>query len=296
MSIRHFIQEVEKGLRAPVYLLYADGPYLLREASQIVAANIPEAEKSFSFNSFDLEGLDEKVPLEHMLDAANTLPFMGGGRRIVVIANIQELAKKDSGKLEAYIANPSPSSRLILLHTGALKGQFKDIANKVKAIPLDVRPQDIPLWIRENAREKGMDLTSEAIEYLIGVTGGDIGLISSELEKFTVLGNKSIGLEDIRGLINFNGDYDAFDLVNGLKEHNAEKVFRIARVLLESQEPYTLIGAINWHYGQMASREKGRDAAHYQRVFEILNDADIGIKTSGGSYPFEYLLIRLLRT
>lgn len=294
MSIKHFIQEVEKGLRAPVYLLYADGPFLLREASQIVSATIPEAEKSFSFNSFDLEGLDEKVPLEHMLDAANTLPFMVS-RRIVVIANIQELAKKDSGKLEAYIANPSPSSVLVLLHTGALKSQFKDLANKVKAIPLDVRQQDLPLWIRENARQKGLDLTSEAIEYLIGVTGADIGLISSELEKFTVLGNKSIGLEDIRGLINFNGDYDAFDLVNGLKERNAEKVLKIARVLLESQEPYTLIGAINWHYGQMALREKGRDTAHYERVFEILNDADIGIKTSGGSYPLEYLLIRLLR-
>lgn len=295
MSIKHFILEVEKGLRSPVYLLYADGPFLLREASQILSATIPEAEKGFSFNSFDLEGLDEKVPLEHMLDAANTLPFMGG-RRIVVIANIQELAKKDSAKLEAYIANPSPSSVLILLHSGALKSQFKDITKVVKAILLDVRQQDLPLWIRENARQKGLDLTSEAIEYLIGITGGEIGLISSELEKFTVLGNKNIGLGDIRGLINFNGDYDAFDLVNGLKERNAEKIFRVARVLLESQEPYTLIGAINWHYGQMASRDNGRDTAYYQRVFEILNDADIGIKTSGGSYPFEYLLIRLLRS
>lgn len=295
MSIKHFIQEVEKGLRLQVYLLYADGPFLLREASQMVSATIPEAEKSFSFNSFDLEDLDGKVPLEHMLDTANTLPFMGG-RRIVVISNIQEIAKKDSPKLEAYIANPSPSSVLVLLHTGGLKSQFKDLTKKVKAIPLDVRQQDLPLWIRENARPKGLDLTSEAIEYLIGVTGGDIGLISSELEKFTVLGSKSIGLEDIRGLIKFNADYDAFDLVNGLKERDAEKVFRIARVLLESQEPYTLIGAINWHYGQIASREKGRNTTHYQRVFEILNDADIGIKTSGGSYPFEYLLIRLLRT
>lgn len=295
MSIKHFIQEVEKGLRSPVYLLYADGPYLLREASQIVSAKIPEAERSFSFNYFDLDDLDEKVPLEHMLDAANTMPFMGGGRRTVVIANIQELAKKDSGKLEDYIANPSPYSVLLLLHTGGLKGQFKDLTGKVKAIPLDVRQQDLPLWIREKARQKGLELTNEAIEYLIGITGSEIGLISSELEKFTVLGNKSIGLEDIRGLIKFNGDYDAFDLVNGLKERNAEKVFRIARVLLESQEPYTLIGAINWHYGQMASREKGRDTTHYQRIFEILNDADTGIKTSGGSYPFEYLLIRLLR-
>lgn len=261
----------------------------------MVSATIPEAEKSFSFNAFDLEGLDEKVPLEHMLDAANTMPFMRG-RRIVVIANIQELAKNDAHKLEAYIANPSPYSALILLHTGALKNQFKDLVKKVKSFTLDIRQQDLPFWIREKARQKGLDLTNEAIDYLIGITGSDIGLISSELEKFTVLGNKSIGLEDIRGLIKFNGDYDAFDLVNGLKERNAEKVFRVARVLLESQEPYSLIGAINWHYGQMAIREKGRDTAYYERVFGILSEADIGIKTSGGTYPFEYLLVRLLRT
>lgn len=293
MSIKHFIQEVEKGLRSPAYFLYASDSYLLKEASTMISMSMPETERAFCFTAFDLDGIDEIPSIEQVIDVLNTIPFMGK-RQIVVIENAQELAKKDAETLEDYISNPSPHSVLILLHEGSPKGQFKDIIKRVKAIPLDIRQQDLPLWIKEKARQKGLDLTGDAIEYLIGITGTDAGLISSELEKFILLGKNSIGAKDIKGLISGSGDYDVFDLVDALKRRDTDKVFRIARTLMETLEPYNLIGAINWHYSQMSLREKGK-TAYYKNVFELLNDADVQIKTSGRNFPVEYLLIRLLQ-
>ncbi|GAB4408231.1 MAG: hypothetical protein OHK0032_03620 [Thermodesulfovibrionales bacterium] len=293
MSIKHFIQEVEKGLRLPAYLLYADDPYLLKEASIMASKTIPEQEKDFSFDLFDLDSIDETPPFEQILDVLNTIPFFGRGR-IVVIENIQEIDRKDMGRLEGYLSNPSPYSVLMLLHRGSPKKQFKEVANKVKTIPLDIRQQDIPLWIKEKARQKGLDVTDGAIEYLVGITGPDVGLLSSELEKFTLIGKGLIDVQDIREIVRGSSDYDAFDLVNALRERDAGRVFRIARTLLETQEPYSLIGAINWHYGRLSLKDRGR-AAYYNKVFDLLNEADVHIKTSGGTFPLEYLLIRLLK-
>lgn len=293
MSIKHFYQEVEKGLPAQAYFLYADDPYLLKEASQKSSETIPEAERDFCFSAFDLDGIDDVPPMEQIIDVLNTIPF-SGKRKCVVIENVQEIAKKDIKPLENYIANPSPYSVLILLHKGGPKAQFNDVVKKVRAITLDIRQQDFPAWIRERARQKGFEVTNAAAEYLMDSIGPDIGLLSSELEKFVLIGKNKVDVEDIMGLVGGSSDYDVFDLVNALRDRDAERAFKVAGELQKTQESYGLLGAINWHYGRMASRDKGK-TAYYRKVFELLHEADIHIKTSGGTFPLEYLLIRLLR-
>lgn len=293
MSIKHFIHEIEKGLGLPVYFLYADDQYLLKEAATMAARTVPEAERDFSFDIFDLDGIDETPPFEQIVDLLNTIPFMGK-QRIVIIENIHELSKKDIEPLENYLSNPSPFAVLILLHRGNPKAQFREVTKRVRTMPLDIRPRELPLWIKEKARQKGLNMANDAIEYLIGLMGPDVGLISSEIEKFVLIGKSNIDTKDIIDIVRGSSDYDVFDLVNALKDKNAEGAFRIARALQETQESYGLLGAINWHYSRMSLRDKGR-VTYCDRVFELLNEADIRIKTSGGTFPLEYLLIRLLR-
>jgi DNA polymerase-3 subunit delta len=294
VSVKHFIQEIEKGLKAPVYFLYAEDPYLLKEASQMAQGTVPEGDRDFLVNHFDLDGIDDTPPLEQIMDAVNTIPFMGK-QKLVLVENIQELAKKDTEHLGRYTVNPSPYCILVLLHRGSPKAQFREFMKEVKSIPLDIRPQELPLWIKEKALRKGFEITSEAAEYLLGVIGPDIGLLSSELEKITLLGKKRVEAGDIAGVVRGSSDYDVFDLVNALKGRDAQKVFKVAKKLQETQESYGLLGAINWHYSRMASGDRTRKAS-YDKVFELLNEADIRIKSSGGTFPLEYLLIRLLRT
>jgi len=293
MSIKHFIQEIEKGLKSPVYFLYADDPYLLKEASTMGAKTVPEGERDFSLSVFDFDGIEEMPPFEQVLDVVNTVPFMVK-QRVVIIENIQEIARKELQPLERYILDPSPYSVLMLFHKGGPKAHFRELLKKVKTIPLDIRPQELSFWIKEKARQKGLEVTDQAIEYLLGAVGPDVGLISSELEKFTLIGKRRIDAGDIVGIVRGSSDYDAFDLVNALREKDPERVFRVARSLQETQESYGLLGAINWHYSRMSSRDKGR-AAYYHRVFELLNEADIRIKSSGGTFPLEYLLVKLLQ-
>lgn len=292
MSITQFINEFNKGLNSPVFFLYADDPFLLKEAYFMVLASVPESLREFCFDAFDLKDSDEPLTFEQMLDILNTLPF-GAERRTVIIENIQDLLKEDLPALERYVSSPSDCSLLIMLYKGDPKAHFREILKKTRQVSLDIRPQDFPAWVREKAKKKGLSISDTAIDYLIGVIGPEAGLISSELEKFILLGKDRIESKDIAGLIRGNSDYDAFDLVKALKARDVRKVLKIAKIIQEFQEAYSLLGAINWHYTRMYQKERGR-SDYYTKVFELLNEADYRIKSSGGAFPIEYLLIRLL--
>jgi len=188
-------------------------------------------------------------------------------------------------------------------YAGTLKKEMKESTKGLKTICLDIRENDLPVWIKEKARQKGIAIKDDAVEYLIGVVGDDIGLLSSEVEKLASFGNETITISGIKEIVEGSRDYSVFDLTNALREKNIEKVFRIYKTLSETTEPYSLLGAINWHYSSVASRNDKmsmqandmRQRKVFSRAFELLNDADIQIKTSGSAYPMEHLLIRLLR-
>jgi hypothetical protein len=172
VSITHFFQEIKRGLPKPVYLLYAEDQFFLKEASLIAAGTIDEAERDFCFSRSDLSGIDGSPSFAQILDTVNMIPFMAN-RSIAVIENIQEIPKRDMALLEGYVANPSPFATLILLHRGGLKDRFKPFSAKVRSIPLDIRQKDLPLWVKENAKQKGIELTERAVDYLLGIIGPD---------------------------------------------------------------------------------------------------------------------------
>lgn len=295
MSIKTFLQEIDKGLTSPAYLLYADNEYMIEEALSSVKKTIPETEMPFNFNVFDMDSADSIPTVGEITDTLNTVSFFGS-RRYVVVRNLQKISAKEFKKFQSYIANPSPNSVLLMSYTGALKKEMKESTKGLKSICLDIQENDLPVWIKEKIRQKGITIKDDAVEYLIGVVGDDIGLLSSEIEKLASFGNEKITITDIKEIVEGSRDYSVFDLTNALREKNIEKVFRIYRTLSETTEPYNLLGAINWQYSRMSMQANDtRQRKDFSRAFKILNDADIQIKTSGGTYPMEHLLVRLLQ-
>jgi DNA polymerase III delta subunit len=289
MSVKAFIEEAKKGLGSPVYLLVAGDPYLLKEAALSVKKTMPEEELDFLFHMFDMMPGESTASVEHIIDILNTVSMMGG-KKTVVMDNIQKLTEADIDKVATYISSPSPDSALILLNAGTLKKSPKEKLKKAKVLQLDIREKDLPFWVKDKAGAKGLTLTDRAVEYLIGTIGPDAGLLSSEIEKFALAGTDRIDVEDISRIIKGNGDFDAFDLVDALKSKRPEKVFKIYRALSETQEPYSILGALNWHYGRIRDRLKDKE-----KVFALLSEADLMIKSKGGAYPLEYLLAQLLK-
>jgi len=295
MSYKNLLDEIKKGLPSQNYLLNSSDRFLHAEAVSLIKGLVPPEELDFNFQSFDMLAAEqEKTAFDQILDVMNTVPFFSG-RKYVVIENSQKIAKKDLKKLEGYLQSPSGSSVLVLLYEGSLKKDAKESLRGVRQISLDIREGDMPAWIVEKANLKGLQLSKDAAEYLLAMIGPDLGMLSTEIEKLTLVGKPEIEKGDIAEIIEGKRIFGAFDLINAIRARDKEKVFRIYSILRETEEPYGLLGALNWQYAQMLGEKNSPKERNYlYEVFRLLNSADLGIKT-GGFYPFELLLIKLLR-
>lgn len=292
MSYGIFLDEIKKGLPASNYLLAASEPFLLSEAMTEVRRLVPEHERDFNFQTFDLTAPQGAATFDQIIDVLNTLPFFSG-KKVVIVEQAQKALKKDLKKLGAYLAEPSKSSVLVLLYTGQIKKEFRESLAGLKQIGLDISERAVPSWLTKKAAARGFELSDEAAEYLVGTIGTDLGLLASEVEKCTLIGKKRVEKDDIAAIIEGRRTYNVFTLVDAIRARDAERAFRIYKAIRETEEPYALLGALNWQYG----RTTGKDAEEFtSRVFSLLNKADMGMKSSGGLYPVELLLFRLLRT
>jgi DNA polymerase-3 subunit delta len=296
MSFRNFTDEIKKGLPSSNYLLISSDSFLHTEAISLIKGLVPSGERDFNFHSFDLLSTEaDKLPFEQILDVLNTASFFSG-RKFVVIENVQKLLKKEIQKLESYLLNPSKGSVMIMLNAGTLKKELKEKVREAKQIVLDVRERDIPAWLQERSRLKGFEISEGTAAYLLGIVGPDLGMLSSELEKLMLTGSTKIEKKDIVEVVEGKRSYSAFALIDAIKAKDTEKVFKIYGVLKETEEPYSLLGALNWQYGQFAgSGGAPADRDYYYKVFDLLHKADVAVKSSGTFYPVELLLVRLLR-
>ncbi len=296
MSFQRFIDQIEKGLPFPVYLLYASDPFLHREAIDLIKKLVPEEERDFNLHIFDLSLLkEENMSFERILEVVYTVSFFGSRRFTVLAGNVQKMSKKDLQKLDEYVSNPAPDSVFIMLHEGILKKEMRERFRHFHQIPLDMREGDIPYWIKQRAAMRRIEISEEAVDYLIGIIGPDLGLLSAEIEKISLLGQKRIDVLDISDIIEGGRRYSTFDLVDALKERDVEQVFKIYKTLREVADDYGMIGALNWHYGRSMLSGNRQNIEYFYRVFELLHNADKDIKSSGRTFPMEYLLVKLLR-
>lgn len=293
MSLKQLGQEISKGFPAPVYLFYSPEPFLLYDTSTSIKEVF--GGDAFNFDIFDAKSADDSKPMEQIIDVLNTLPFLAG-RRVTIIENAQKLSKKDMKGLTAYLDNPSPAALLVLLYEGPSQKLLDASALKnVKAIALNIYEKDIPLWIKDAARKKGIELTPEAVQYMIAFVGTDLGMLSAELEKFSFgEAGRVIGVQEIRELVYAGAEYSAFDLTASIKEGNMTRMFRIFDNLSKDSDPQMLLGALNWQYSNLLRNAGGKADKYLNKVFRLLHEADIGIKTSR-SYVLENLLVKLIR-
>lgn len=296
MSYRAFLEECRKGLPLPAYLLVSSDRFLQSEAATRIKNLVPESERDFNFHMFDLAPAAAATDsFEQIIDVLQTIPFFSG-KKYVIVDNSQKLLKKDRECLVEYAKHPAESSVLILMHFGAIKKVFKDSLKKIKPFTLDLRESEIPFWIRERAQSRNFTFSRSAVDYLLGTIGTDLGMLASEVDKCVLIGKPTVERQDIIDIVEGKRSYSAFDLVNALRAHNADKALRIYSILRKTEEPYSLLGALNWHYGQLLSTKNSfKEKKKLYDTFSILNQADLHIKSSGSFYPIELLLVKLLR-
>lgn len=295
MSVRQFQQELGKGLPHPVYLFHSSEDFLLYEALSLIRQQ--GGADVFNFEVFDADSPDAPPTMEQVLDAINTLPMMAL-RRTVVLRNVQAYPKKELRKLLPCLDSPPETTLLILLFSGKLpKGADLYGRPGVRTIPLSVSEAELPRWIQARGALLGKSFTDEALQLLIESAGTDLGILNSEVEKFASCESSAIGVEDVKAVVYAGIEYSGFDLVRALTRGDRREVFRIYAKLGRTVEPPLLIGALNWHFSRIWGEQDRRSDAverKFSRIFRLLHEADVALKTSH-EHVMEDVLVSLLK-
>lgn len=282
--MKAFLDELKSGLRKPVYALFSTESFLLYEAKHMVRKSLPPGTADFCFTSF--EAGTPNFNLNGLFDSLKSIPFMGG-RMVVVLENAEELPADELERLRKYAEKPEKENLLVVLFESkrALKG-FEKTGAKI----IELAVTDMEGWIERKAGEEGISLSRAVISYLMNNFNMDPGLIDSEIRKLGLLGKSHIELDDIGELAGNMAEYTAFNLVDALKRKDFRTIFRMSKLFSSQQDIILFMGALNSDYArQRLSPEKA------ERIFALLAETDIKMKSTGGSYPLEEFLIKLVR-
>ena len=129
-------KKIEKSQFGAIYLVYGNESFIINETKQrIVSRAISEEEMDFNFSSYDLE----ETPIEVAIEDAETFPFMGE-RRVVVIQNpvfltaekTKEKVEHNIKRFEQYIQSPAPYTILVITANYEKLDERKKITKSLK--------------------------------------------------------------------------------------------------------------------------------------------------------------------
>lgn len=242
MEYHEAVRRLERGEPAPLYLVTGTEGYLVR--SFLDRLRSLAGEPTLNVQVFD--AADHS--LQAVLEAARQLP-MFGPRRVVVAAadpwlggGRGSLGAGDLADLEAYAADPTPSTTLVFVAA--------EPDRRLKAVRVLEQagqvvhcrapgPKEAPDWVQRRAQELGGRITRRAALLLVALVGTDLGRLDSELAKAVDYAGQGavVGEEHVRAVASAAAPARIFDLLDAVAEGRAADAARQVPLLLETGEP-----------------------------------------------------------
>ncbi|WP_307342763.1 DNA polymerase III subunit delta [Metabacillus malikii] len=239
--------DIKKKKLDNLYLLLGKEAFLMQETVQlIVDAVLLEEEKDFNLSVYDME----ETSIETAVEDAETLPFMGE-KRLVIIKNPifltsekkKEKVEHNIGKLETYLNSPAPYTILLFLAPYEKLDERKKITKLIKKqaslIEMNaLKEQETIEWITSIAEEEAVYFSKEAIEELILLTAGDLMNMHQELRKLsTYVGQGGqITPETVRLLVARSLEQNIFELIDHVIHRRSKEALQIFYDLLKNNE------------------------------------------------------------
>ncbi len=280
LEIQKFEQEIKKGLPKILYFCYSQEPFFLFEGIRLIRKN---------FDPLSVETYESPDEIDKNSFIS---PSLFTQKRILIVYNFEKI-KKTEKRVDwlKNIINLKASISIIIMCNASFKELGEEISylknNKNSMIfNLDIHEKDLHEWIKYKATDQGINLKPDAVFYLIDITGGQPGLISSEIEKIALLTEKSsIDLFEIKDILTELGEFTAFDLIEAIKKKNKKKAFEILDKL-KNMEPDIILGALNWYYSNKAESN--------EKIYSLLYNANLSLRKSR-SFSLDMLVYELMK-
>ena len=247
-------KKFQQGDIQPVYLLSGTEYYFFDETINRLKSSLSK-EGEIDVITFDLD----EVPVQHVLEEADTIPFFTD-KKLIVVKNSSFLKASEKGKekiehdlkaLEKWMSNPSETAICLFIAPYEKLDERKKITKlmKEKSVHLEAKQlegNDLKVWIQSAVQAENKAISSEAIQGLIETIGHDLVHLKSEIQKMVVY----IGVEDeitlpiVELLLSRTLEQDAFQLLNAYLKGDTSTALTVYHDLLRQKEEPIMLTAL----------------------------------------------------
>lgn len=228
--------ELKRQQYAPVYFLQGEEPYYIDLITRYIEDNVlSTAEKGFNLTI--VYGKDQTMG--QVLTHARRYP-VAAERQVVIVREAQELPDllREEGQklLTSYVKAPHPATLLVFAHKhktlDARTALSKVLAQHAVLVHAKkVYDSQLPAWITDYVRAKGLTITEKASLMLQELVGNDLTRLARELDKVQLNLQEGGEINDaiIQEYVGVSKQFNAFELQKALATHD---VFKANQILL----------------------------------------------------------------
>jgi len=260
MDYAEFKRRLSTGDIFPVYLFSVEEPYLLRAAVRELLARLASSSQEVDYEPL----FADETSYEEIVDKAADLPLFGG-KRLVLVRNLEKLTTSPPAVFEDYLKNPSPSTVLAfsLERIGGKRRRkalshpaVKLIANYGEVVELRrLKLAKAERFAHNYLRRRGYQAEPRAISLLIELVGADLYAIASELEKAMLyLGEeRKLSLREAELIFGGIKKHQIWELSNAVGSKNAGRaLLLLSRLMVEGIAPEVLLAAVEGHIVELS--------------------------------------------
>ncbi len=295
MSDRTVWKEMTRGQLKSVYVCYGSETYLIEEFSRQLIAQVAEpGTEELAVSKYDCL----ETPLVHVLEDAETLPFMTA-RKLVIAANARFLTgSKDKSKVEhdldrlhQYLESSADTTVLLLTVYEDKLDERKKIVKKLKKlnslVPCSsLTPGELAVWIERRMEKLGTRMEEDALEAVAAAGGSNLQLLASELEKLAAMAGRdgTITLDMVMAIMTRTVEQNIFQMVDDIVNHRMEKAFAMLDELLkQKEEPIKIVSLIARQYRIIAQvKELSRRGYSQQQMASSIGVHPYAVKVASG--------------
>lgn len=245
--------EVKKGKIDNSYIFCGLDEELIKEGISLVVNNTVD-KSLLDLNYIRLDGLT--ATFDDIMNACETMPFMGDKKVVVVYRSSFLKDKTDSAGTKTYnevlkyLKDLPPYTVLIMYYLFNDKRDTPKKSNKVKALDkvskvvyFDKLKKDrYYKKVEEVFKEKGKEIGKIELRYFAEKVQNNFDIIRREADKLiSYTGDRIITKNDIDKLIVNSSEDDIFDLIDFISQKKVEKALDLLYELLSKSDQHMLI-------------------------------------------------------
>ncbi|MHC4404726.1 MAG: DNA polymerase III subunit delta [Planctomycetota bacterium] len=244
-----YLTAPDKHPPRPVCVVFGNDSFLKQQALLRIREQVLEGgEADFSLSRFE----GRAAELSDVLDELATVAMFGGGRRLVVVEEADELVSQYRAELEEYVGRPKSTGVLVLevrswpANTRLYRALAQEGLQVDCSSPTAGR---LNRWLASWAEQAhGVRIVPSAVELLVEMVGPELGLLDQELAKLALTANpgEKIVAETVGRLVGSWRARTTWEMLDAaLSGDVREALSQLDRLLLAGESPVAVLGQIS---------------------------------------------------